>query len=235
MLPGDVFAAPPGIEVPNDFYPLPAAPDLPILLGARMSLSFPILLSAVPLYAANVTQRNEQGKFELERCLFSDGGLTSNFPIHFFDAPLPTRSTFGINLVPENVAIGDTTTEEKSSVTGLRPGGEPVEGDHKNSWKNIYMPTTNASGIGSVARFNEFTTIVGFFSALFDTARDLWPCQAIAIVSFMSHSPQMKAVSISGCRQALSRGSPSVANGRQSCSPRALPSNRSSIHKTGRR
>jgi len=53
------------IEVPNDFYPLPAAPDLPILLGARMSLSFPILLSAVPLYAANVTRRNEQCKFEL--------------------------------------------------------------------------------------------------------------------------------------------------------------------------
>jgi predicted acylesterase/phospholipase RssA len=159
------------IEVPNDFYPLPAAPDLPILLGARMSLSFPILLSAVPLYAANVTRRNEQGKFELERCLFSDGGLTSNFPIHFFDAPLPSRPTFGINLVPENVAIGDTA-EEKNSVTGLRPGGEPVEGDHKNSWKNIYMPTTNASGIGSVARFNEFTTITGFFSALFDTARN---------------------------------------------------------------
>jgi hypothetical protein len=47
------------IEVPNDFHPIPAAPDLPILLGARMSLSFPILLSAVPLYAANVTATNK--------------------------------------------------------------------------------------------------------------------------------------------------------------------------------
>jgi hypothetical protein len=159
------------IEVPNDFYPLPAAPDLPILLGARMSLSFPILLSAVPLYAANVTRRNEQGKFELERCWFSDGGLTSNFPIHFFDAPLPSRPTFGINLVPENVAIGDTA-EEKNSVRGLRPGGEPIGESRQDRWKNIYMPSTNASGIGSVARFSEFTTIVGFFSALFDTARN---------------------------------------------------------------
>jgi len=67
------------IEVPNDFYPLPAAPDLPILLGARMSLSFPILLSAVPLYAANVTRRNEQGKFELERCWFQTVGLPAIF------------------------------------------------------------------------------------------------------------------------------------------------------------
>jgi len=158
------------IEVPNDFYPLPAAPDLPILLGARMSLSFPILLSAVPLYAANVTRRNEQGKFELERCWFSDGRLTSNFPIHFFDAPLPSRPTFGINLVPENVAIGDTA-EEKNSVRGLRPGGEPLGESRQDRWKNIYMPSTNTSGIGSVARFSEFTTIVGFFSALFDTAR----------------------------------------------------------------
>jgi predicted acylesterase/phospholipase RssA len=158
------------IEVSNDFYPLPAAPDLPILLGARMSLSFPILLSAVPLYAANVTRRNEQGKFELERCWFSDGGLTSNFPIHFFDAPLPSRPTFGINLVPENVAIGDT--EEQDSVMGLRPGGEPIGESHQDRWKNIYMPSTNASGIGSVARFNEFTNITGFFSALFDTARN---------------------------------------------------------------
>src|SRR6476660_447651 len=159
------------IEVPNDFYPLPAAPDLPILLGARMSLSFPILVSAVPLYAANVTRRNEQGKFELERCWFSDGGLTSNFPIHFFDAPLPSRPTFGINLVPETVAIGDTT-EEKNSVRGLRPGGEPLGESRQDRWKNIYMPSTNTSGIGSVARFSEFTTIVGFFSALFDTARN---------------------------------------------------------------
>jgi len=133
------------IEVPNDFYPLPAAPDLPILLGARMSLSFPILLSAVPLYAANVTRRNEQGKFELERCWFSDGRLTSNFPIHFFDAPLPSRPTFGINLVPENVAIGDTA-EEKNSVRGLRPGGEPLGESRQNRWKNIYMPSTQYLG-----------------------------------------------------------------------------------------
>lgn len=31
-------------------------------------------------------------------CLFSDGGICSNFPVHFFDAFLPGRPTFAINL-----------------------------------------------------------------------------------------------------------------------------------------
>ena len=34
----------------------------------------------------------------LQRMLFSDGGLSSNFPVHFFDALLPNRPTFGISL-----------------------------------------------------------------------------------------------------------------------------------------
>jgi hypothetical protein len=173
------------VEVPKGFYPLPAAPDLPILLGARMSLSFPFLLSAVPLYATNVTRRNEHGTFELERCWFSDGGLTSNFPIHFFDAPpLPSRPTFGINLVAESVAIGDAAEDDKDSVTGLRPGGEPIGKEANDRWKNIYMPSTNASGIGSAARFNEFTTIVGFFSALFDTARNWSDTELMAMPGY---------------------------------------------------
>jgi hypothetical protein len=32
------------------------------------------------------------------RIVFSDGGISSNFPVHFFDAPLPTRPTFALNL-----------------------------------------------------------------------------------------------------------------------------------------
>jgi predicted acylesterase/phospholipase RssA len=170
------------VEVPDGYYPLPQAGDLPILLGARMSLSFPFLLSAVPLHAANVTRRNKEGKFELERCWFSDGGLTSNFPIHFFDAPLPSRPTFGINLVPESVAIGDEAEDEKT-VTGLRAGGEPIE-KKADRWKNIYMPSTNSSGIGATARFNNFSTIVGFFSALFDTARNWGDTELMAMPGY---------------------------------------------------
>jgi len=77
-------------------FPLPDMAHLPILLAVRMSLSFPILLSAIPLWS----RRHEDGSsYQLQRCWFSDGGLISNFPIHFFDALIPKRPTFGITLV----------------------------------------------------------------------------------------------------------------------------------------
>jgi predicted acylesterase/phospholipase RssA len=76
-------------------YALPASADLPIILMTRMSLSFPILLSAIPLYAVDFGRRDLHAP---ERCWFSDGGITSNFPVHFFDAPLPRWPTFAINL-----------------------------------------------------------------------------------------------------------------------------------------
>lgn len=106
--------------------PLPAASDLPVVVAARLSLSFPLLLSAVRLYGldygertnrqfrANVAAfRREHPGAEPEQALadeavgrphfapnwFSDGGLTSNLPLHFFDAPLPTRPTFAMNLL----------------------------------------------------------------------------------------------------------------------------------------
>lgn len=88
------------------FRPLPAPADLPVVVAARMSLSFPVLLSAVPLYRIDWSRTaNQQAKKEgrapaLERCWFSDGGIGSNFPVHFFDGLLPSRPTFGINLRP---------------------------------------------------------------------------------------------------------------------------------------
>lgn len=90
---------------------LPESDDLPVIVGARMSLSFPILLSAVPLWTisremlarSGYDQRSEGQQLELtrkhmRRNWFSDGGACSNFPIHFYDALLPDYPTFGINL-----------------------------------------------------------------------------------------------------------------------------------------
>lgn len=82
------------------FYPLPEPADLPVVVGVRMSLSFPILLSAIPLHSIEF-QRNSDGNSDdqkPERCWFSDGGVCSNFPLHFFDSPLPRWPTFSINL-----------------------------------------------------------------------------------------------------------------------------------------
>lgn len=60
-----------------------------------MSLSFPGLISAVPLYAVD---HGTDGR--IVRQWMSDGGISSNFPIHFFDRLLPSHPTFGINLQP---------------------------------------------------------------------------------------------------------------------------------------
>src|SRR4029077_19221923 len=60
------------LEVPERLHPIPTPSALPILLGARMSLSFPVLLSAVPLYAANFERAPENGKYLLERFCLED-------------------------------------------------------------------------------------------------------------------------------------------------------------------
>ena len=82
----------------NGYRRLPVGADLPIAVAARMSLSFPFLLAAVPLHRAEFPQAADRQHPPIRRMLFSDGGLSSNFPIHFFDAPLPRRPTFGISL-----------------------------------------------------------------------------------------------------------------------------------------
>ncbi len=79
---------------------LPVA-DLPIVVAARLSLSFPVLFSAVPLWA--IDYEPERKARRVRRCSFSDGGICSNFPIHLFDAAIPKWPTFGISLAPRSV------------------------------------------------------------------------------------------------------------------------------------
>jgi predicted acylesterase/phospholipase RssA len=67
--------------------------DLPVLVATRMSLTFPVLLSAVPLWTVDGNT--------VSRHWFADGGISSNFPIQFFDAWLPTRPTFGLYFGPK--------------------------------------------------------------------------------------------------------------------------------------
>lgn len=100
----------------SDLYALPLPWDLPVVFAVRMSLSFPVLFQAVRLYErhdpgdvrddfgvrlarAGVPLRYpaSSGPWVSERWI-SDGGITSNFPIHFFDSVLPRWPTLGINL-----------------------------------------------------------------------------------------------------------------------------------------
>lgn len=85
-----------------EFYRFPDPDHLPIVVAARMSLSFPLLVTAVPLWRSDDSASKEGQNAKLHRCLFSDGGLSSNFPIHFFDGLLPQKPTFAISLEEVN-------------------------------------------------------------------------------------------------------------------------------------
>jgi hypothetical protein len=102
----DPSLTPRPLALPEGFHRVPRSADLPVALVMRMSLSFPVLIAAVPLYTVKGSAYGRRAGHEvlrltaddLQQNWFSDGGVCSNFPIHFFDAWLPGRPTFGINL-----------------------------------------------------------------------------------------------------------------------------------------
>jgi predicted acylesterase/phospholipase RssA len=98
--------------------PLPRADALPIVVAVRLSLSFPFLLSAVPLWLQDpFSEIDEQ---QHKQCWFSDGGISSNFPLHFFDSPIPERPTFAINLQEvERGFSGDRAWLGRTNLDGL--------------------------------------------------------------------------------------------------------------------
>ena len=154
--------------------PLPPPADLPVVVAARMSLSFPLLISAVPLWTVDWTRTANQDAWDAwtdwqrqggtgpkpqtvpraERCWFSDGGITSNFPVHFFDQPLPGRPTFGINLRPFH----------------------PDYPRQPNECDNIWMPKTNLGGhLAWWTRWDQaagFGRLTGFLHAIADTMQN---------------------------------------------------------------
>jgi predicted acylesterase/phospholipase RssA len=102
---------------PDTWRRFPIGPELPVLVATRMSLSFPVLISAIPLWDYD----HDRGT--PKRVVFSDGGITSNFPVHFFDSPLPRRPTFGLNLtaLPGDVPIPEGPASQDAAV-GAPPG-----------------------------------------------------------------------------------------------------------------
>lgn len=92
---------------------LPDAEYLPVVVATRLSLSFPLLIAAVPLWTIDRRRSAATAKavpgdapgtpttatgVTFARMWFTDGGFCSNFPVHLFDAALPSRPTFAINL-----------------------------------------------------------------------------------------------------------------------------------------
>jgi hypothetical protein len=104
-------------ELPSGYHFFPNPEDFPVVVAARMSLSFPILFSAIPLYTIKAAQQDSQliKIDDLQLNWFSDGGISSNFPIHFFDGWIPSYPTFGINLGTwKGEGTKDSSKSEKS-------------------------------------------------------------------------------------------------------------------------
>lgn len=142
--------------LPDGLLRLPPSADLPVVFAARLSLSFPFLLSAIPLYALDHESQKESER-EFKRCWFSDGGICSDFPIHFFDAPLPLWPTFGIKLEDERLHY---------------PIDVPTKGANR-----YYLPNHNDGGRrDAMLRFDEADNggarLRGFAAAMLDSARN---------------------------------------------------------------
>jgi hypothetical protein len=176
-------------ELLKPLLPLPPPEYFPVVVATRLSLSFPILLSAVPFFAVDwgrkrdnelagdaldafVVKHQADGLVDLQRmskidrraagltlfpetCWFSDGGISSNFPITFFDAPIPRWPTFAIDLDTFSIDTGNESSDES---------------------KNVWMPKSNLGGLLPV--WNRFSDsdrrvrLVGFLGAILDTMQN---------------------------------------------------------------
>lgn len=135
-------------SVHTHYIRFPAAHAMPLIVAARLSMSFPVLFCAVKLYATDVHN-------VMQPVWFSDGGLTSNFPIHFFDSPLPRWPTFAIDLLPTD------PTASHQNIKKYRDGAVFLESQEQpgtvNPWNRF------GKGDGST---------IGFLNAILDTARN---------------------------------------------------------------
>jgi predicted acylesterase/phospholipase RssA len=148
------------------FCRLPHPSEMPVVVAARMSLSFPVLFRAVPLYAVDFSLarldktdpslKEEPGgalqpgqKRTPEKCWFLDGGICSNFPIYMFDAPLPQWPTFGIDL-------------------------QAIRKDRPDSL--VWMPSRNAEGLGEqfnrIPDENGLGPLFSYAAGMIDAARN---------------------------------------------------------------
>lgn len=131
-------------------YPFPPMDDLPVIVAVRMSLSFPVLLAAVPLYTCDSSYLfSEEEQHEARVCWFSDGGISSNFPIHFFDNLWPSRPTFAISLDAHHPAR---------------------QGPQATAESRVYMPREEDQGL--FIPVNGIGGVVSFLGAILSAAKD---------------------------------------------------------------
>jgi predicted acylesterase/phospholipase RssA len=181
---------------------LPEGKRLPVLVAVRVSLSFPLLFSAVPLYTLKPDYYRRQreggdpavGEGDVQRHVFSDGGIVSNFPIQLFDEWLPRRPTFGINLseLPADafessdpapaaerikkdfqVTAGETPVPADGAAlpaaAEVAAGPPPQAAEDPALLAAVYLPKANQP---RPADWQPFDGLLGLLKAVFFTAKD---------------------------------------------------------------
>jgi predicted acylesterase/phospholipase RssA len=137
---------------------LPQPWDLPVIFAVRISMSLPALFQAIRLYRIrrSLPIQDDLGRTiddrgkpltllsphdSAQELWFSDGGITSNFPVHFFDNPLPRWPTVSLNL-------------------GIHPDDAPHQDVWlPQDWENLKVPVKTLGGSG-----------LRFGQAIFNTA-----------------------------------------------------------------
>jgi predicted acylesterase/phospholipase RssA len=162
--PGPEPAGEPSVPVDaSGYFRLPPPREMPVVVAARMSLSFPFLFRAVPLHAIDFSLRVSDTPVRPapggalppgqprrpERCWFLDGGVCSNFPVHMFDAPLPRWPTFGVDL-------------------------QNIRKDRPDSF--VWMPSRNEEGLSAewdrIPDSSSIAPIATYIAGLINTARN---------------------------------------------------------------
>lgn len=177
-------------RLPPDFHLLPDPEHLPVIVATRLSLSFPLLVSAVPLYTIRRTAIEQRSMNEpltlqpsdLQKHWFSDGGICSNFPIHFFDAWLPSRPTFGINLEtiavdqghPPTVDFNPTIHERHLSPVSVPGDPSSMASRTPSSVPDVYLPAPDAEPLSTWTDLIDQTgrnSLLTFVRQIFQTAQ----------------------------------------------------------------
>ena len=148
-------------------FPKPA--DLPVIVATRLSLSFPLLISAVPvlfLEHASTPYATAKARYHAREVVdpadfgeafikmwFTDGGFCSNFPLHMFDTALPMRPPFAFDLQPFPRGSRRRTDEALNSFVA------------KNNREGLVAPIRRMRSRG-------FRALADFAIGAFFTARD---------------------------------------------------------------
>jgi hypothetical protein len=151
---------------------LPEPEHVPVVFLARMSMSLPGVLAAVPLYRYHRIEprlrydgwgRCSEGSPDTgaQRVLrvhwMSDGGITSNFPIHLFDNLLPLWPTFGLNLQP----YPEQATDPHGGAAATDPSQDDGYGE------DLYFPRQET--VGSATFIRRVCDAAGFGAAISGT------------------------------------------------------------------